>query len=136
VLGADKFCENCRKCADSCPSRSIPKEGKTVSRGTRRWLLDADTCFAYWGKIGTDCCICMSVCPFSRPNRSLHKLVRWVLRRSPLAQRFFPYVDNFLYGTRWKPRRVPAWVDYPRKGSGDEVPPADRAQETSSWDMA
>jgi len=135
-LGAERFCENCMKCADSCPSRSIPKGQKAVARGTRRWLLDADTCFAYWGKIGTDCCVCMSVCPFSRPNRSLHKLVRWMLKRSPLAQRFFPYVDNFLYGTRWKPRRVPGWVDYPRKGSGDEVPPADRAQETSSQHMA
>jgi len=135
-LGAEGFCEGCMKCADSCPSRSIPKGDKVVARGTRRWLLDPDTCFAYWGKIGTDCCVCMSVCPFSRPNRSLHKLVRRVMKRSPLARRYFPYVDNFLYGTRWKPRRVPAWVDYPRKGSGDEVPPADRAQETSSRDMA
>ncbi|MDF1554807.1 MAG: reductive dehalogenase [Deferrisomatales bacterium] len=135
-LGAEGFCEKCRKCADSCPSRSIPKGEKTVAKGTRRWMLDADTCFAYWGKIGTDCCVCMSVCPFSRPNRSLHKVVRWMVKRSPLAQRLFPYVDNFLYGTRWKPRQAPAWVDYPRKGTMGEMPGADEVPEISSRDMS
>ena len=134
-LGAEVFCEKCMKCADSCPSRSIPEGRKTLLRGTRRWALDAETCFAYWGKIGTDCCVCMSVCPYSRPNRSLHKAIRWMLKRSPLFRRLSPHVDNFLYGKRWKPRRVPAWVDYPRKGSMGEVPEADEVPKMSSQGM-
>jgi len=119
-LGAEKFCEACKKCAESCPSKSIPKERqKKVDRGIERWKLNEETCFEYWAKVGTDCCVCMAVCPFSRPSRSIHKLVRYILRRSQLARIVFPYVDNFLYGKRWRPRREPAWLEYP-KGTRSE----------------
>ena len=111
-LGADEFCRRCQKCAAACPSQSIPAGDKTVFNGVKKWKLDEDSCFAYWGRAGTDCSICMGVCPFSRPNRSIHRLVRWLLARSPLARRFFPVLDNLIYGKKWKPRPVPAWVDY------------------------
>ena len=114
-LGAEKFCEACKKCAESCPSKSIPTERqKKVDRGIERWKLNEETCFEYWARVGTDCCVCMAVCPFSRPNRSIHKIVRFILRRSQLARIVFPYVDNFLYGKRWRPRREPDWLEYPR----------------------
>jgi epoxyqueuosine reductase QueG len=32
-LGAENFCEKCLKCADSCPSRSIPKGEKVLFNG-------------------------------------------------------------------------------------------------------
>lgn len=121
-LGAERFCEACLKCAESCPSRSIPRE-KTVNRGMLRWKLNEETCFDYWGKIGTDCCVCMAVCPFSRPNRTLHKWVKYVLRRSEPARRVFPHVDNLLYGKRWKPRAPLKWIAYP-KGAGSKGVPA------------
>ncbi len=112
-LGAEKFCERCLKCADSCPSRSIPrKRRKTVERGLSRWKLNEDGCFDYWGRVGTDCCVCMAVCPFSRPYRTVHKLVRWVLRRSALARILFPHVDNFIYGRKWRARKPKAWMAY------------------------
>lgn len=114
-LGAEKFCETCRKCAESCPSHSIPREQpKTTKRGILRWKLNEDSCFDYWGKIGTDCCVCMAVCPFSRPYRSIHKLVRYLLRRSALARILFPHVDNFIYGRKWKPRKPLEWMAYPK----------------------
>jgi hypothetical protein len=31
--------------------------------GSLRWKLDETTCFDYWGKVGTDCNVCMRVCP-------------------------------------------------------------------------
>ena len=112
-LGAEKFCEACLKCAESCPSRSTPKDQeKKVDRGIERWKLNEETCFKYWGKVGTDCCVCMAVCPFSRPYRSIHKLVRYILRHSHLARRVFPHIDNILYGRRWKPRKALDWIDY------------------------
>lgn len=114
-LGAEKFCESCKKCAESCPSKSIPLERqRKVDRGIERWKLNEETCFEYWGKVGTDCCVCMAVCPFSRPYRTIHKLVRYILRRSELARIVFPYIDNFLYGKRWRPRKEPQWLEYPR----------------------
>lgn len=134
-LGAEVFCEACMKCADSCPSRSIPTGEKTVERGLLRWKMHAETCFAYWGKIGTDCSVCMGVCPFSRPNHSIHTMMRWMLKRSPLVGKYAPYVDNFLYGKRWKPRRVPSWLDYPRRKDRPEVPEAEEIPPLSTFGM-
>jgi reductive dehalogenase len=112
TLGVEEFCQKCKKCAESCPSRSIPLNEKTVFNGSKRWKLNEDTCFEYWGKVGTDCSICMAVCPFSRPDTFSHKLVRLLLSRSWAARTFFPIIDNYLYGKRWKPRQVLSWLDY------------------------
>ena len=111
-LGVEEFCRRCRKCADSCPSKSIPRGEKQVVNGTEKWKLDEESCFDYWARVGTDCSVCMAVCPYSRPNRSLHRLVRWFLKRSSVARQYFPPVDNFIYGKRWKPRPAPDWLDY------------------------
>jgi reductive dehalogenase len=119
-IGADEFCKRCKKCAESCPSRSILLEDKVVCKGALKWKLDADSCFDYWGKVGTDCSICMAVCPFSRPDTPLHKVVRWFVARSPIAQRVFPYIDNFLYGKKWRPKPVPSWLDYSTDTDGVE----------------
>jgi reductive dehalogenase len=116
-IGADEFCKRCKKCAESCPSKSIPVGDKVVHNGALKWKLNEDSCFEYWSKVGTDCSICMAVCPFSRPDRLLHKIVRWFLSRSPVAQRTFPYFDNFLYGKKWHPKPVPSWLDY---GKGEK----------------
>jgi reductive dehalogenase len=113
-IGAEAFCQHCKKCAEACPSRSIPLGDKTVVRGVRKWKLDAESCFDLWGKVGTDCSICMGICPFSRPDTPIHRFVRWTVARSALAQKYFPYIDNWLYGKKWKPRPAPDWIDYPR----------------------
>lgn len=109
-LGADGFCRRCLKCAESGTSKSIALGGKTVVNGIEKWKLDAESCFDYWGRVGTDCSICMGVCPFSRPNRGLHRLVRWMIRRSVRSQRVFPVIDNLIYGKRWKPRPAQEWL--------------------------
>jgi reductive dehalogenase len=112
-LGAEEFCLKCLKCAETCPSRSIPQGDRTIVNGIHRWKLDEDSCFEYWAKVGTGCSICMGICPFSRPNRSFHRIVRWMLKRSPLARKIFPYLDNIIYGRKWHPRKVSAWISYP-----------------------
>jgi hypothetical protein len=55
----------------------------------------------------------MGVCPFSRPNRGIHRLARRAIRRSALAQRVLPAVDNFVFGKRWRPKPAPEWIAYP-----------------------
>lgn len=114
-LGAEEFCEKCLKCAQACPSGSIPVGDKIEFNGTLRWKLDQESCFDYWGKVGTDCCICMAVCPFSRPDKGVHRLIRRLLKRSPLARRVLPPLDNFIYGRSWKPRPAPDWIDHRRR---------------------
>lgn len=115
-LGLEDFCRRCLKCALACPSRSVPEGDPGEAGGTLRWKINPETCFEYWGKVGTDCSVCMGVCPFSRPHRSLHRLARWVLKRSPLARRTFPAIDNLVYGKKWRPRPVPDWIRYDRHG--------------------
>jgi len=111
-IGADEFCEKCKKCATSCPSNAIPLDEKTVHNGIEKWKLDDESCYTFWGKVGTDCAICMSICPFSRPDRPIHRLVRWIVARSPVAKTVFPYIDNFIYGKKWRPKKLAPWLDY------------------------
>ena len=112
-LGVEAFCERCVKCATACPSRSVPEGDMVVFNGVKKWKLDDDSCFQYWGTVGTGCSICMAICPFSRPNHSFHKLIRWFLKHSPIARRVFPHMDNLIYGTKWSSRQTSGWLSYP-----------------------
>jgi len=121
-IGGDEFCRRCKKCATSCPSHSIPTDGKVVHNGVEKWKLDEESCYQFWGKVGTDCAICMAVCPFSRPDTVMHRLVRWFVARSPVAKVIFPYLDNLIYGKKWHPRTVSPWLYYPKgQGRKEEV---------------
>jgi reductive dehalogenase len=111
-LGADEFCAVCKKCATVCPSHSIPEGDKEVFNGQEKWRMNAESCFEYWGNVGTACAVCMAICPYSRPYRSVHRLIRWILVRSKIARRIFPHVDNLIYGQKWKPKPVPTWIEY------------------------
>ncbi|MGD2126989.1 MAG: reductive dehalogenase, partial [Desulfobacteraceae bacterium] len=113
-IGADGFCKRCKKCAISCPSRSIPAGDKVVHNGVNKWKLDEESCYEFWGKAGTDCAICMGICPFGRPDTPMHRLVRWFVARSPVARAVFPHLDNIIYGKKWRPKQVSPWLDYPR----------------------
>ncbi len=114
-IGVEEFCRSCKKCADACPSGSIPKGKKTVHNGFEKWKIDEMSCFEYWGRVGTDCSICMAVCPFSRPDTLMHRGIRMLVARSLLAQLVFPHADNFMYGKRWQPKKVAPWLDYKNK---------------------
>jgi reductive dehalogenase len=112
-LGADarrfdstmiEFCEVCEKCAAVCPSRSIPRGDRTEKSGVLRWKINAETCFTYWCKVGTDCGRCMAVCPYSHPDTLLHNLVRFLIKHFGLFRRFAPLLDDLLYGK--KPKSV------------------------------
>jgi reductive dehalogenase len=97
------FCTTCKKCADNCPSRSIPFGDRVPIDGGRRWAIDPDGCFRYWNAIGTDCGRCMSVCPYSHPDNLVHGLVRWATRRSGAARRAALWLDDLFYGRRPRP---------------------------------
>lgn len=120
-IGADEFCRRCKKCADACPSRSIPVGAKVISNGVEKWKLNAETCFEYWGKVGTDCCICMAICPFSRPDTFSHRLVRGLMAHALVPKIVFPILDNWIYGKKWKPRKVSPWLDWPKAGEAGKA---------------
>ena len=97
------FCRICRKCAENCPSRSIPFDDRQEIDGALRWQVDGATCFRYWNVIGTDCGRCMAVCPYSHPDNAAHNAVRWAIRRSGFAWRAALRLDDAFYGRRPAP---------------------------------
>jgi NAD-dependent dihydropyrimidine dehydrogenase PreA subunit len=61
-----EICCNCKKCALNCPAEAIPSGEPTEIIGdVKLWKVDQEKCFTEWKKKGTDCGICVSVCPFS-----------------------------------------------------------------------
>ncbi len=100
-----EFCGICKKCADVCPSNSIPFGDREDINGIKRWRINQETCFTYWCLTGTDCARCMRACPYSHPNTFLHNMVRAGLRNSALFRRFALVADDFFYGRT--PSRLP-----------------------------
>ncbi|MBC8463995.1 MAG: reductive dehalogenase [Deltaproteobacteria bacterium] len=111
-IGVDDFCRICKKCARCCPSNSIPFEDQTEVNGTLRWKLNAETCFDYWGKVGTDCNICMRVCPWSHATTLPHKIIRTLITRNRTARRLFSVMDDIFYGRKPKPKAAPDWAQF------------------------
>lgn len=112
-IGAEDFCRFCKKCATCCPSNSIPMaEDPEAFNGTLRWKLNAETCFEYWGKVGTDCCICMKVCPWSHARTFPHRLIVWLITRNKLSRRVFSVMDDIFYGRKPKPKKGPSWARF------------------------
>jgi len=99
------FCTVCKKCADNCPSESIPFGDRERVDGAWRWKIDADSCFRYWNAIGTDCGRCLTVCPYSHPDSAAHNLLRVAIRRSAVARRASLRLDDLFYGRKPRARR-------------------------------
>jgi len=103
------FCNLCKKCADNCPSRSIPFDDRQVDDGVLRWKIDPDTCFRYWNAVGTDCGRCMAVCPYSHPDNWAHNFVRWGIRQSGIFRRVALWLDDLFYGKEPAEKDPPEW---------------------------
>jgi reductive dehalogenase len=111
-IGVNDFCRICKKCAVCCPSGSIPLGEQKGVNGTLRWKLNAETCFEYWGKVGTDCNVCMHVCPWSHARSLPHRLIVAFVSRNPVSRRIFALMDDIFYGRKPKPKAPPKWAGY------------------------
>ena len=105
--GIQDFCENCKKCAENCPSKAIPLGGKTEENGVEKWVLNRENCYLYWRTVGTDCAVCISVCPYSKPHNGLHRFIRHLTTWSKRAQSIALWGDDFFYGRKPKPKPPP-----------------------------
>lgn len=105
------FCRRCKKCARVCPSQAIPYDDERDIEGTKRWQIDSEACFTFWCSAGTDCARCITVCPYSHPDRLIHNLVRRGIRYFPLFRRFSVLMDDALYGNKPVPSDVPDWMN-------------------------
>jgi len=107
------FCTICKKCAENCPSKSIPFDKRKEIDGALRWRINPDSCFLYWNVIGTDCGICMAVCPYSHPDTLPHNTLRWGIARSGFVRRGALWLDDLFYGKKPLPREAPQWTQVP-----------------------
>jgi ferredoxin len=104
-LGVQAFCTRCRKCADNCPPRALSPDAPVVVNGVEKWPTDAERCYRYWRLMGTDCGICMAVCPFSHPDNAFHNVVRRLVRALPALAPAFVRADDVVYGRVWRGTR-------------------------------
>ena len=106
----EDFCSKCLKCADSCPSSAIPFESKSKIGNIQRWQINSEKCFTYWCSAGTDCGRCISICPYSHPNNLFHNSVRFMIKHFPNFRKPAVMLDDFFYGRKPKPRKLPKWM--------------------------
>jgi len=97
-FGVREFCRTCKKCADNCPSRAIPFDNPREVRGISKWQLNVERCLTYWRLVGTDCGLCMKVCPFSHPQSRVHNIVRLGIKNSAIARKVSMWGDDIFYG--------------------------------------
>ena len=106
------FCLHCQKCAAVCPSSAIPFGDRQVYEdGTFRWKINAERCYTYWTKIGTDCGRCMAVCPYAHPDAFLHNLIRFGVNHSSNFRRAAIVMDDLFYGVKPRPHAYPDWLE-------------------------
>ncbi|MFQ6082436.1 MAG: reductive dehalogenase [Candidatus Aminicenantia bacterium] len=98
TFGVQNFCEKCLKCAINCPSQAIDNGVKKNVRGVEKWPLKVEKCYQFWRKIGTDCAVCIYLCPYSKPRNLVHNSIRTVIKYSPLLRRISVEADNLFYG--------------------------------------
>jgi len=110
-IGVEDFCRVCKKCANCCPSKSIPTDDLTVVNGSLRWKLNAETCFEQWARFGTDCNVCMRVCPWSHRRTWPHRMITWLATRNGWARRVLSYLDDVFYGRHPRPAAPPPWAE-------------------------
>lgn len=103
-LGADKFCQVCKKCSENCPSRALSTDKRINIRGIDKWPTDIEKCYTIWRKYGTDCGICMATCPFSHENNLFHNLIRKTVKYFPILNKSMIKLDDIFYGKKWKIR--------------------------------
>ena len=109
-FGAWEFCIKCEKCAHFCPGQAIMRglptdKVNSISNreGLLRWPLDAEKCFRFFAKDGSDCGVCIRVCPFNKRPGMLHDWVRWGVKNTRWLDSLFVKADDFLgYGRRNK----------------------------------
>ncbi len=107
------FCTRCKKCAEVCPAQAISFEKQMPVDGVMRWKINAEACYTYWTKAGTDCGRCVIVCPFSHPDTLLHRLIRKSVKNSVLFSKLAVHMDHLVYGKKPAPKQGPQWIPNP-----------------------
>ena len=118
-FGVRKFCESCKKCAQHCPSGAVWDRDATTeitgisnNPGVFKWPMAAEKCREYFSKAGTNCGICIRVCPYNKERTWFHRSTRRIIARTPWMTPFYVWLDDFLgYGKKKKNDAQLFWGD-------------------------
>jgi len=110
-FGVTEFCKSCEFCANKCPSQAIcygerTSEVPTESNvgGVLKWPVDGIKCRKYWGTVNKMCALCITVCPFNKPDTAFHRFVRWCTDHARWADPLYIKADQWMgYG---KPKKA------------------------------
>lgn len=86
-FGVTETCTICRRCSDGCPIKAIPTDEPSFEqldisnlKGVKKWTVDAKKCFKFWTNQGTDCSICIRVCPYNKDFSKFHnRVLSWMM---------------------------------------------------------
>ncbi|UCD08242.1 MAG: reductive dehalogenase [Dehalococcoidales bacterium] len=109
-FGVTEFCEACKKCAQTCPSRSISTGNRTTepnnksnNPGALKWPINAETCRTYWSRVQTPCVSCIATCPYNKEYSLFHRGIRWITDNARWSDSLFVKMDDlFGYGRQKK----------------------------------
>ncbi|MEG1409917.1 MAG: reductive dehalogenase domain-containing protein [Terrisporobacter sp.] len=107
-FGLDDFCKVCKKCALTCPSQSLSRENKIGKNGEYNWTVDVESCYTKWRYLGTDCGMCISVCPFSQNLESIKNCDSFKKNGPGITLALKEYKDKF--GSRVFVPGNPSWL--------------------------
>ncbi|MFX0016461.1 MAG: reductive dehalogenase [Promethearchaeota archaeon] len=110
-FGVTQFCRVCKKCAQYCPSQSIPYDTDptwespwdTISNnnGIYKWYVNVDSCYNFWVKNSADCSNCIRVCPFTKPLGIAHDIARFFIKHFQFFDRMWVWMDSFMAIFPW-----------------------------------
>ena len=102
-FGVTEFCETCKKCAKRCPSKALSMEERSFDsvgdyscKGLFCWQADHARCRDFWIKIGTNCGLCIHVCPFNKPKGLTHTFTKSIIASTTVLNRFIVSLDDFM----------------------------------------
>ena len=108
-----RFCEVCEKCAEHCPSQSIPYgkertwhgESRSNNPGIKKWYVDVESCYGFWVQNGAECSNCIRSCPYDKRDGPALRILLWLTRHVPRLNSLVVKLDNLLgYGKQRLPK--------------------------------
>lgn len=109
-FGVREFCKICKRCARTCPSKSISYNEPNATpysqsniKGVRKWSVDVEKCFSFWTAQNSDCAVCIRSCPYNKDYQDWwHRVAQW-LAGTRLRKLMLLLDAKMGYGERVKP---------------------------------
>lgn len=89
-FGLTDFCKLCNKCAYFCPSQSLSNKAEEES-----WSIKQETCYIKWLYMGTDCGMCIAVCPFSQELETIRDTLSFKDNNDSIIKALEEYKKKF-----------------------------------------